>query len=64
MALLLLVSVVPTMQKVRAGVNTDVSYLLAGFGIVLSEDRQQVVELVKHYLWTLEGEPPPHPRSP
>uniref|UniRef100_A0A8C5VIJ4 Receptor for retinol uptake STRA6 n=1 Tax=Microcebus murinus TaxID=30608 RepID=A0A8C5VIJ4_MICMU len=53
-ALLLLVGVIPTIQKVRAGVTTDVSYLLAGFGIVLSEDRQEVVELVKHYLWALE----------
>ncbi|XP_068411586.1 receptor for retinol uptake STRA6 isoform X2 [Eschrichtius robustus] len=53
-ALLLLVGVVPTIQKVRAGITTDVSYLLAGFGIVLSEDRQEVVELVKHYLWALE----------
>lgn len=56
MALLLLVSVVPTMQKVRTGITTDVSYLLAGFGIVLSEDRQEVVELVKHHLWAVEGE--------
>lgn len=55
-ALLLLVGVVPTIQKVRAGITTDVSYLLAGFGIVLSEDRQEVVELVKYHLWALEGE--------
>ncbi|XP_037689390.1 receptor for retinol uptake STRA6 isoform X2 [Choloepus didactylus] len=53
-ALLLLVGVVPTVQKVRAGITTDVSYLLAGFGIVLSEDKQEVVELVKHHLWTVE----------
>ncbi|XP_032324823.1 receptor for retinol uptake STRA6 isoform X1 [Camelus ferus] len=53
-ALLLLVGVIPTIQKVRAGITTDVSYLLAGFGIVLSEDRQEVVELVKHHLWALE----------
>uniref|UniRef100_A0A2K5ER16 Receptor for retinol uptake STRA6 n=1 Tax=Aotus nancymaae TaxID=37293 RepID=A0A2K5ER16_AOTNA len=53
-ALLLLVGVVPTIQKVRAGVTTDVSYLLAGFGIVLSQDKQEVVELVKHHLWALE----------
>uniref|UniRef100_G3U167 Receptor for retinol uptake STRA6 n=1 Tax=Loxodonta africana TaxID=9785 RepID=G3U167_LOXAF len=53
-ALLLLVGVVPTIQKVRAGITADVSYLLAGFGIVLSEDRQEVVELVKHHLWALE----------
>ncbi|XP_052617939.1 receptor for retinol uptake STRA6 [Peromyscus californicus insignis] len=54
-ALLLLVSIVPTVQKVRAGITTDVSYLLAGFGIVLSEDRQEVVELVKHHLWAVEA---------
>ncbi|XP_039094064.1 receptor for retinol uptake STRA6 isoform X2 [Hyaena hyaena] len=53
-ALLLLVGVVPTIQKVRAGITTDASYLLAGFGIVLSEDRQEVVVLVKHQLWALE----------
>ncbi|KAM5242876.1 receptor for retinol uptake STRA6 isoform 4-T4 [Hipposideros larvatus] len=53
-ALLLLAGVVPTIQKVRAGITTDVSYLLAGFGIVLSEDRQEVVQLVKHHLWALE----------
>ncbi|XP_077934833.1 receptor for retinol uptake STRA6 [Halichoerus grypus] len=53
-ALLLLVGVVPTIQKVRAGITTDISYLLAGFGIMLSEDRQEVVWLVKHHLWALE----------
>ncbi|KAG8514562.1 Receptor for retinol uptake STRA6 [Galemys pyrenaicus] len=53
-ALLLLVGVVPTVRKVRAGVSTDVSYLLAGFGIVLSDDKQEVVELVRHHLWALE----------
>ncbi|KAM6149565.1 receptor for retinol uptake STRA6 [Erethizon dorsatum] len=53
-ALLLLASVVPTLQKVRAGITTEVSYLLAGFGVVLSEDRQEVVELVQHHLWALE----------
>nr|XP_051698231.1 receptor for retinol uptake STRA6 isoform X4 [Oryctolagus cuniculus] len=53
-ALLLLVAVVPTMQKVRAGVTTDVAYLLAGFGIALSGDRQEIMELVKHHLWAVE----------
>ncbi|XP_012584017.1 PREDICTED: stimulated by retinoic acid gene 6 protein homolog isoform X1 [Condylura cristata] len=53
-ALLLLVGVVPTIHKVRAGISTDVSYMLAGFGIVLSDDRQEVVELVRHHLWALE----------
>ena len=63
MALLLLVGVVPTIQKVRAGITTDASYLLAGFGIVLSEDRQEVVGLVKHQLWALEGEASPESLS-
>lgn len=63
-ALLLLVGVVPTIQKVRAGITTDVSYLLAGFGIQLSEDRQEVVELVKHHLWALEGEALGVPEGP
>ncbi|XP_012968259.1 receptor for retinol uptake STRA6 isoform X2 [Mesocricetus auratus] len=54
-ALLLVVSVVPTIQKVRAEITTEVSYLLAGFGIVLSKDRQEVVKLVKHHLWALEA---------
>ncbi|XP_006153439.1 receptor for retinol uptake STRA6 [Tupaia chinensis] len=53
-ALLLLLAVVPTIRKVRAGITIDVSYLLAGFGLVLSDDRQEVVELVKHHLWALE----------
>ncbi|XP_054988560.1 receptor for retinol uptake STRA6 [Sorex araneus] len=53
-ALLLLVGVVPTVHKVRAGVDTDVAYVLAGFGIELSDDKQEVVELVKHHLWALE----------
>ncbi|XP_023568363.1 receptor for retinol uptake STRA6 isoform X2 [Octodon degus] len=53
-ALLLLASVVPTLQKVRADITTDVSYLLTGFGVVLSEDKQEVVELVRHHLWALE----------
>ncbi|CAK7300974.1 Receptor for retinol uptake STRA6 [Vulpes lagopus] len=54
-ALLLLVGVVPTIQRMRAGITTDICYLLAGFGILLSEDKQEVVGLVKYYLWALEG---------
>ncbi|XP_038436878.1 receptor for retinol uptake STRA6 isoform X3 [Canis lupus familiaris] len=54
-ALLLLVGVVPTIQRMRAGITTDICYLLAGFGILLSEDKQEVVGLVKYYLWALEA---------
>ena len=62
-ALLLLVGVVPTIQRMRAGITTDICYLLAGFGILLSEDKQEVVGLVKYYLWALEGEAPGRPEG-
>ncbi|XP_043843507.1 receptor for retinol uptake STRA6 [Dromiciops gliroides] len=53
-ALLLLVAFVPNLQKARAGITEEVTYLLAGFGLVLSEDKLEVIELVKYYLWALE----------
>ncbi|XP_049634126.1 receptor for retinol uptake STRA6 [Suncus etruscus] len=53
-ALLLLVGVVPTVRKVRAGITTDVAFMLAGFGISVSDDKQEVVKLVIHHLWALE----------
>ncbi|KAK1160942.1 hypothetical protein AOXY_G19791 [Acipenser oxyrinchus oxyrinchus] len=52
--LLLVLLVIPTLQKVRGGVNEDIAFLLAGFNIVLSENRAEVVEIVKNYLWTVE----------
>ncbi|XP_020850354.1 receptor for retinol uptake STRA6 isoform X1 [Phascolarctos cinereus] len=53
-ALLFLVAFVPILQKARAGITEEVTYLLAGFGLVLSEDKLEVIELVKYYLWALE----------
>ncbi|XP_074088792.1 receptor for retinol uptake STRA6 [Macrotis lagotis] len=53
-ALLLLVAFVPNLQKVRAGITEEVTYMLAGFGLALSEDKLEVMELVKYYLWALE----------
>ncbi|XP_068927285.1 receptor for retinol uptake STRA6 isoform X2 [Petaurus breviceps papuanus] len=53
-ALLFLVAFVPVIQKARAGITEEVTYLLAGFGLVLSEDKVEVIDLVKYYLWTLE----------
>ncbi|XP_072484488.1 receptor for retinol uptake STRA6 [Notamacropus eugenii] len=53
-ALLFLVAFVPILQKARAGITEEITYLLAGFGLVLSEDKLEVIELVKYYLWTLE----------
>ncbi|XP_044518773.1 receptor for retinol uptake STRA6 [Gracilinanus agilis] len=52
--LLLLVAFVPNLQKARAGITEEVTYMLAGFGLVLSEDKLEVIALVKYYLWALE----------
>lgn len=56
MALLLVIGVVPTLQIVRKGVNEDIAYLLAGFNIILSDDRKEVVKIVAYYMWCVEGE--------
>ena len=56
MAVLLVSCVVPTLQIVRRGVDEDIAFLLAGFNIVLSEDRAEVVKIVIYYMWCLEGE--------
>uniref|UniRef100_A0A3B3R2M1 Receptor for retinol uptake STRA6 n=1 Tax=Paramormyrops kingsleyae TaxID=1676925 RepID=A0A3B3R2M1_9TELE len=53
-ALLLVTAVVPTLQKVRAGVNEEVTYLLAGFNVILSQDRAEVIQIVVHYMWCVE----------
>ncbi|MBN3307875.1 STRA6 protein, partial [Amia calva] len=53
-ALLLLTFVIPTLQKVRVGVNEDIAFLLAGFNIHLSEDRAEVVKIVSYYMWCVE----------
>ncbi|KAL2093243.1 hypothetical protein ACEWY4_010555 [Coilia grayii] len=54
MAVLLISCVVPTLQIVRAGVDEDIAFLLAGFNIILSEDRQEVVRIVVYYMWCVE----------
>ncbi|XP_061077224.1 receptor for retinol uptake stra6 [Conger conger] len=53
-ALLLITGVVPILHIVRAGINEDIAFLLAGFNIILSEDRAEVVKIVIHYMWCLE----------
>ncbi|GAA6097798.1 receptor for retinol uptake stra6 isoform X1 [Tachysurus ichikawai] len=54
MALLLVIGVVPTLQIVRKGVNEDIAFLLAGFNIVLSDDRKEVVKIVVYYMGCVE----------
>lgn len=54
-ALLLVVLVVPTLHIVRAGIDENIAFLLLGFGIVLSDDRMEVVKIVTFYTWLLEG---------
>uniref|UniRef100_A0A3Q3W2E1 Receptor for retinol uptake STRA6 n=1 Tax=Mola mola TaxID=94237 RepID=A0A3Q3W2E1_MOLML len=53
-ALLLVVGVVPTLHIVRAGIDENIAFLLLGFGIVLSDDRMEVVQIVTFYTWLLE----------
>lgn len=54
-ALLLVVVVVPTLHIVRAGIDENIAFLLLGFGIILSDDRMEVVKIVAFYTWLLEG---------
>ncbi|KAM9496845.1 receptor for retinol uptake stra6 [Clarias gariepinus] len=54
MALLLVIGVVPTLQIARKGVNEDIAFLLAGFNIILSNDRKEVVKIVMYYMWCVE----------
>ena len=54
-ALLLVVLVVPTLHIVRSGIDENIAFLLLGFGIVLSDDRMEVVQIVTFYTWLLEG---------
>uniref|UniRef100_A0A3Q4HHN6 Receptor for retinol uptake STRA6 n=1 Tax=Neolamprologus brichardi TaxID=32507 RepID=A0A3Q4HHN6_NEOBR len=53
-ALLIVVLVVPTLHIVRAGIDENIAFLLLGFGIVLSDDRMEVVRIVTFYTWLLE----------
>ncbi|KAI2648227.1 Receptor for retinol uptake stra6 [Labeo rohita] len=54
MALLLVSGVLPTLHIVRRGVDENIAFLLAGFNIILSDDRQEVVKIVIYYLWCVE----------
>ncbi|XP_041650617.1 receptor for retinol uptake stra6 [Cheilinus undulatus] len=54
MSLLLISVVVPTLQTARSGVDEDVANLLAGFKIMLSPDKHEVVRIVIYYMWCVE----------
>lgn len=56
MGLLLISAVIPTLQTARYGVDEDIANVLAGFQIVLSPDRHEVVRIVVYYMWCVEGE--------
>ncbi|KAI3377345.1 hypothetical protein L3Q82_008552 [Scortum barcoo] len=53
-ALLLVTLVVPTLHIIRAGIDENIAFMLLGFGIVLSDDRMEVVRIVTWYTWLLE----------
>ncbi|CAB1446762.1 unnamed protein product [Pleuronectes platessa] len=52
--LLLISGVVPTLQMARLGVDEDIANVLAGFRIMLSPDKQEVVRIVVYYMWCVE----------
>nr|XP_061825437.1 receptor for retinol uptake stra6-like [Nerophis lumbriciformis] len=52
--LLLIISVVPSLQTARMGVDEDIANVLAGFKIVLSPDKHEVVRIVVYYMWCVE----------
>ncbi|XP_044048462.1 receptor for retinol uptake stra6 isoform X2 [Siniperca chuatsi] len=52
--LLLISAVVPSLQTARFGVNEDIANLLAGFKIVLSPDKHEVIRIVVYYMWCAE----------
>ncbi|KFZ52739.1 Stimulated by retinoic acid 6, partial [Antrostomus carolinensis] len=58
--LLLLVTVVPTLEIIRAGMTKDIVMLLVQFGLVPSDnpavpgDMEKELNTVKYYLWSLE----------
>uniref|UniRef100_A0A1A7W9M9 Receptor for retinol uptake STRA6 n=2 Tax=Iconisemion striatum TaxID=60296 RepID=A0A1A7W9M9_9TELE len=54
MGLVLISSVVPTIQTARYGVDEDIANVLAGFQIILSPDKQEVVRIVVYYMWCVE----------
>lgn len=56
MVLLLISGVLPTLHIIRRGVDENIAFLLAGFNIILSNDRQEVVRIVVYYTWCVEGE--------
>lgn len=49
-------AVVPSLQIARLGVDEDIANVLAGFRIVLSPDKHEVVRIVVYYMWCVEGE--------
>uniref|UniRef100_A0AAQ5YR20 Receptor for retinol uptake STRA6 n=1 Tax=Amphiprion ocellaris TaxID=80972 RepID=A0AAQ5YR20_AMPOC len=52
--LLLISAVVPSLQTARMGVDEDIANLLAGFKIMLSPDKHEVVRIVVYYMWCVE----------
>ncbi|KAI9529736.1 Receptor for retinol uptake stra6 [Dissostichus eleginoides] len=52
--LLLISAVVPPLQTARSGIDEDIANVLAGFKIMLSPDKHEVVRIVTHYMWCVE----------
>ncbi|XP_072258241.1 receptor for retinol uptake STRA6 isoform X2 [Pyxicephalus adspersus] len=53
-ALLLLVGFLPTVQKIRGAIDTELVLMIAGFGITIDDDKQKSVEYIVYYIWATE----------
>ncbi|KAM4748300.1 receptor for retinol uptake STRA6 [Rhinophrynus dorsalis] len=53
-ALVLLVTFLPTVQKIRRSINAEFILMLNGFGLTVDEDKTRSVEFIMYYIWTVE----------
>ncbi|KAM4675380.1 receptor for retinol uptake STRA6 [Discoglossus pictus] len=53
-ALILLVTFLPIVQKVRRSVDINFILMLAGFGLNVDEDKSQAVQYILYYIWVVE----------
>ncbi|XP_073475170.1 receptor for retinol uptake STRA6 isoform X1 [Aquarana catesbeiana] len=53
-ALLLLVVFLPTVQKIRGAIDTEILLMIAGFGMTVDDDKHKAVEYIVYYIWAVE----------
>ncbi|KAM3925040.1 receptor for retinol uptake STRA6 isoform 2-T2 [Leptodactylus fuscus] len=53
-ALLLLVGFLPTVQKIRSAIDAEFMLMLAGFGVIIDEDKKKALDYIVYYIWAVE----------